>query len=84
MAKTIKSRTAKRPSPRSRQTLKGRMADIRQALTSLGVRNGQEDLFFSTLEQLDALGDEIAAATDRMMTATESIQDAANTIGAKS
>lgn len=84
MAKATKSRTAKRPSPRRRQTLKGRMADIRQALTALGVRNGQEDLFFSTLGQLDALGDEITAATDRMMTATETIQDAANAIGAKS
>ncbi|NQU57806.1 MAG: hypothetical protein HQ513_11265 [Rhodospirillales bacterium] len=84
MAKTTKSRAAKCPSPRGRQTLKGRMADIRQALTSLGVRNGHEDLFLSTLEQLDALGDEIAGATDRMMTATETIQDAATAIGAKS
>lgn len=91
MAKTSKrksptksgNKAAKRPSSRARQTLKGRMAGIRRALSSLGGSNGHEDLFFSTLEQLDAIGDEIAAATDRMMTACETIQDAADAIGAK-
>ena len=63
------NKTAIKASPRGGQTLKVRMVEIRRTLSTLGVRNGHEDLFLSTLEQLDALGDEIAAATDRMMTA---------------
>jgi len=65
------------------RTLRGRMAHIRRELAGRDAENGGDDLFQSTLEQLGALGDEIAAATDRMMTACEGIQDAADAIAAK-
>lgn len=81
--KKSSSKATERTPPRGGQTLKVRMAEIRRTLSTLGVRNGHEDLFLSTLEQLDALGDEIAAATERMMTAAENIQGAADAVGAR-
>ncbi len=59
------------------------MAGIRRELDGLRAQNGGGDLFAATLEQLDALGNEIANATDDLMTACETIQDAADGIAAK-
>jgi len=64
-------------------TLRGRMAGIRRELDGLRMHNGSADLFAATLAELDALGDEIADATDAMMTACEGIQDTADAIAAK-
>lgn len=70
-------------------TLRGRMASIRKELDVLRDANAEAragdgaDLFASTLEHLSALGDEIARAADHMMTACETIQDAADAIAAK-
>ncbi len=79
-------RARRRPPKQTGRTLRGRMAHIRRELAALGAGgagNGDADLFQSSLEQLDALGDEIAEAADRMMTASEGIRDAADAIGAK-
>ena len=61
------------------------MAPIRKELGGLrDARAGDgADLFASILENLDALGNEIAGVTDHMMTACEAIQDAADAIAAK-
>ncbi len=93
MTSTSKRKTPKRAPRRTPRrtgrTLRGRMARIRQELAALGAGaaggagNGSAELFQSSLEQLDALGDEIAEATDRMMTACEGIQEAADAISAK-
>ena len=75
----------KKPKPASADknaTLRGRMADIRRKLDSLGAQQATADLFKATLEQLDAVADEIADATDAMMTACEGIQDTADAIAA--
>ena len=75
----------KKPKPASADknaTLRGRMADIRRKLDSLGAQQATADLFTATLEQLDAVADEIADATDAMMTACEGIQDTADAIAA--
>lgn len=83
MARPSEKKTPKRTSNRAGQTLRGRMAKIRNELNVLGVRNGKDDLFVSTLEQLDALAFEIAGATEQMMTAGEKIQKAADALSAK-
>ncbi len=85
--KRARQRTPKRP-PRhppkqTGRTLRGRMARIRRELAALNAGNGDADLFQSSLEQLYALANEIAEATDRMMTACEEIQESADAIGAK-
>ncbi|NQV85343.1 MAG: protein phosphatase CheZ [Rhodospirillales bacterium] len=66
----------------TKPSLRGRMAAIRKELSGLN-GGASADLFAETLEQLDALGDEIAIATDRLMTACETIQDATDGITAK-
>ncbi len=78
-------KTGRTPSKRLRATLRGRMASIRKEMDGLRATNAGNGagLFASTLEHLDAIGDEIARATDRMMTACETIQDAADGIAAK-
>lgn len=81
--KRAPQRTPKRPPKQTGRNLRGRMAHIRRELAALGAGNGDADLFQSSLEQLDALGDEIAEAADRMMTACEEIQKSADAIGAK-
>ncbi|MBT3305666.1 MAG: hypothetical protein HN377_04210 [Alphaproteobacteria bacterium] len=81
-AKRSPKGTAKRASKRAVPTLRGRMAAIRKELSGLGAGAGA-DLFADTLEQLDALGDEIANATDRLMTACETIQDTTDAIATK-
>ncbi len=63
--------------------LKDRMIKIRRELTGIGAANGKANLFRSTVEQLDALADEITDATDQVMMAGEAIQKAADRIGAK-
>jgi len=77
--------TGKKPARRLGQTLRGRMASIRKELDGLRAAHAGDEagLFASTLEHLDALGDEITRATDQMMTACETIQDAADAIDAK-
>ncbi len=58
------------------------MAKIRNELA--GLRADSDDgLFTSAVEQLEALAGEIAGATDRVMTAGEAIQAAADAIAAK-
>ena len=76
-------RAPKRPPKQTGRTLRGRMTHIRRELAALNAANGRTDLFQSTQDQLDALGGEIAEATERMMAACEGIQDAADAIGAK-
>ncbi len=76
-------RTSEGPPRKTGRTLRGRMAHIRRELAALHAGTGNADLFRSILEQLDALGDEIAEATDRMMAASEEIQKSADAIGAK-
>ena len=87
MTRASKRKTPKRASQRTPgqtgRTLRGRMAHIRRELAALGAGNGSAELFQSSLDQLNALADEIAGAADRMMTACEDIQDAADAIGAK-
>ncbi len=83
MTSASKGKKPKRALKQRGRTLRGRMALIRRDLAALNAGNGSADLFQSALEQLDALGDEIAEATDRVMTASEGIQDAADAIGAK-
>ncbi len=83
MTRASKRKTPKRPPKQTGRTLRGRMARIRRELAALGAGgagngNGDAELFQSALEQLDALGDEIAEATDRMMTACEEIQESAD------
>lgn len=77
------SATGKKSLKRLNPTLRGRMASIRRELGGLRDANGSADLFRATFEQLDALGTEIAHATDCMMTACEAIQDAADGIAGK-
>ena len=74
------SATGKKSPKRLNPTLRGRMASIRRELGGLRDANGSADLFSATFEQLDALGTEIARATDCIMTACEAIQDAADGI----
>lgn len=76
-------RAPKRPPKQTGRTLRKRMAHIRRELAALNAGNASADLFQSSLKQLDALGEEIAEAAERMMAASEGIQDAANAIGAK-
>ncbi|NQU62072.1 MAG: hypothetical protein HQ512_13155 [Rhodospirillales bacterium] len=83
MARTSQPKTPKRTPDRGGQTLRGRMAKIRKELNVLGVSDGKDDLFVSTLDHLDALASEIAGATDQMMTAGEKIQKAALALSAK-
>ena len=87
MTRASKRKTPKRASQRTPgqtgRTLRGRMAHIRRELAALGAGKGSAELFQSSLDQLNALADEIAAAADRMMTACGGIQDAADAIGAK-
>ena len=90
MTRASKRKTPKRASQRTPgqtgRTLRGRMAHIRRELAALGAGGagtGSAELFQSSLDQLNALADEIAGAADRMMTACEDIQDAADAIGAK-
>ncbi|MBC8339653.1 MAG: hypothetical protein ISR51_05450 [Rhodospirillales bacterium] len=78
----LRKRPVKKTATSSKPTLRGRMAGIRKKLNGLR-EPGSADLFAATQQQLDALGDEIAAATDRMMTACEAIQDAADGIASK-
>ena len=77
------SATGKKSPKRLNPTLRGRMASIRRELGGLRDANGSADLFSATFEQLDALGTEIARATDCIMTACEAIQDAADGIADK-
>lgn len=58
------------------------MAKIRNELAGLRA-DSEDDLFKSAIEQLEALAGEIAGATDRVMTAGEAIQAAADAIAAK-
>lgn len=83
MTSASKRKKPKRMSKRKGQTLRGRMTGIRQELDNLGVGNGGADLFRAALQQLEALGGEIADATDRMMTACEGIRNATEAITAK-
>jgi chemotaxis protein CheZ len=83
MASASGKKQPKRSPKRSKPTLRGRMASIRRELGWLRDSDGSADLFKAAFEQLDAIGDEIALATDRMMTACEAIQDAADGIAAK-
>ena len=87
MTRASKRKTPKRASQRTPgqtgRTLRGRMAHIRRELAALGAGNGSAELFQPSLDQLNALADEIAGAADRMMTTCEDIQDAADAIGAK-
>jgi CheY-like chemotaxis protein len=55
------------------------MAKIRNELSDLRADNGNNDLFLSAIEQLDALSGEIAEAADKVMTAGEAIQKSAGT-----
>ena len=82
-SKHAPQRTPKRPPKRTGRTLRGRMAHIRRELAALNAGNGDAELFQSSLEQLDALADEIGEAADRIMTACEEIQKSAEAIGAK-
>jgi hypothetical protein len=61
------------------------MATIRKELDGLrdSAAGAGDNLFASALENLDALGGEIARATDQMMSACETIQDTADAIAAK-
>ncbi len=81
--KRAPQRTPKRAPKKTGQTLRGRMGHIRRELAALNAGNGKANLFQSTQDQLDALGDEIAEATERMMVACEEIQKSADAIGAK-
>ncbi len=83
MTSASKRKKPKRLPKRKGQTLRSRMAGIRREFENLRVRNGGAGLFRAALEQLDALSDEIADATDRVMTACEDIRDAAEAITAK-
>lgn len=83
MPKQKPKRATKRPLARKAPNLKSRMAGIRKELNGLRAQNGSDDLFRSTLDQLDALSDEIAEAADGVMTACEDIQDTADAIAAK-
>ena len=83
MTSASKRKAPKRTPKQTGRTLRGRMAHIRRELAALNAQNGSVDLFQSSLEQLDALGGEIAEAANRMMTTCEGIQDAADAIGAK-
>ncbi len=83
MTSASKRNKPKRVSKRKGQTLRGRMAGIRREMGNLGAGNGGAGLFGAALQQLEAMGDEIADATDRMMTACEDIRDAAEAITAK-
>ncbi len=83
MTRASKRTAPKRPPKQTGRTLRGRMAHIRRELAALNAGNGDADLFQSSLEQLAALGNEIAEAADRMITACEGIQDAADAIAAK-
>ena len=58
------------------------MAKIRRELAGLRVE-GNDDLFTAAVEQLEALAGEIAGAADRVMTAGEATQAAADAIAAK-
>lgn len=79
MAGISQARTPKR----NGKTLRARMANIRRELAGLGAVNGGNDQFSSATEQLDALAGELAETADRLMTAGETIQDAADAIGAR-
>jgi len=83
MTSASKNKRTKSAPKGKNATLRSRMAGIRRELDSLRAYNGSADLFAATLEQLDALGDEIADATDAMMTACENIQDTVDVIAAK-
>ena len=77
--------TGRMPPKRLGATLRGRMAAIRKELDGLrdSAAGAGDNLFASALENLDALGGEIARATDQMMSACETIQDTADAIAAK-
>ena len=83
MASPSKSKKTKPATAGKSATLHHRMTAIRRELDDLRAQHGAADLFTATLEELNVVRDEIADATDAMLTACEAIQDTADAIAAK-
>ena len=83
MASPSKSKKTKPATAGKSATLRHRITAIRRELDGLRAQHGAADLFTATLEEFDAVRDEITDATDAMLTACEAIQDTADAIAAK-